>query len=50
MESKDQLKEIDLKNHMCYYFNGIIKIDNFYVDNILIGEKPYENFLVYNIS
>ena len=23
MESKDELKEIDIKNLMCYYFNDI---------------------------
>ena len=26
MESKTDLKEIDIKNHMCYYFDDIIKI------------------------
>ena len=35
---------------MCYYFNDIIKIEDFNVDNILIDEKTYENILVYNIS
>ena len=25
MESKDELKEIDIKNRMCYYFDDIIK-------------------------
>ena len=35
---------------MCYYFNDIIKIEDFNVDNILIVEKTYENILVYNIS
>ena len=25
MESKDELKEIDIKNHTCYYFDDIIR-------------------------
>ena len=27
MESKDELKEIDIKNCMCYYFDDIIKLE-----------------------
>ena len=50
MESNDKLKEIDIKNHMCYYFNDIIKIEDFDLDNIFIDEKSYESILVYNIS
>ena len=25
METKDELKEIDIKNGMCYYFDNIIR-------------------------
>ena len=25
MGSKDKLKEIDMKNYACYYFDGVIK-------------------------
>ena len=49
MESNDKLKEIDLKNRTCYYFEVIIKIEDFDLDNILIYEKSYENISVYNI-
>ena len=49
MESNDKLKEIDIKNGTCYYFDDIIKIEYFYLDNILIDEKSYKNILVYNI-
>ena len=49
-ESKTELKEIDIKNHMCYHFNDIFKIADFDINNILIDEKPYRNILVYNIS
>ena len=50
MESNDKLKDIDIKNCTCYYFDDIIKIEYFYLDNILIDEKSYKNILVYNIS
>ena len=39
MDSNDELKEIDIINCMCYYFNDIIKIENFNLDDILIHEK-----------
>ena len=50
MDSNDELKEIDIKYRMCYYFDDIIKIEKFNLDNILIDEKSYENVLIYNIS
>ena len=39
MESNDKLKEIDMINSTCYYFNDIIRIEDFDSDNILIDEK-----------
>ena len=39
MASNDELKEIDIKNFVCCYFGDIIKIEDFYLDNILIDEK-----------
>ena len=42
MESNDQLKEIDIKNRACYYFDDIIKIEDFDPDNFLIGEISYK--------
>ena len=50
MTSNDKLKEIDIKNHTCYYFLDTIKIEDFDLDNILIHEKSYEKILIYNIS
>ena len=35
---------------MCYYFDGIIKIEDFNLGNTLTDETSYENFLVYNVS
>ena len=50
MEINDELKEINTKNCMCYYFDDIIKFEDFHLDNILIDKKSYENILVFNIS
>ena len=50
MESKGELKGIDTKNRTCYYFNDIIKFEDFYFCNILCNEKPYGSILIYDIS
>ena len=39
MERKDELKDIDIKNRTCCYFDDIIKIEDFDLDNILKNEK-----------
>ena len=39
MDRNDELKKIDIKNCACYYFDDIIKIEDFNVNNILIDEK-----------
>ena len=50
MESNDKLKDIDIKNRTCYYFDDITKIEDFGINKILIDEKPYKNILAYKIS
>ena len=35
---------------VCYYFDDIIKFEDFNFDNILIDEKLHENILIYDIS
>ena len=44
MDSNDELKEIEIKSRTCYYFDDIIKIEDFDLDNILIDENLHENF------
>ena len=39
MESKDKLKEIDIKNRACYYFVDIIKVEDIYSGDNLLDEK-----------
>ena len=50
MKSKNKLKEIDIKNCACYYFDDIINGTKIYFSNILSDKKLYENVSVYNIS
>ena len=50
VDRNDELKQINIKNCACYYFDDIIKIEDFDIDNILIDEKSYKNILIYNIS
>ena len=44
----NEVKKVRIKNRMCYYFDDIIKLEEF--DNILIEEKSHENILIYDIS
>ena len=44
------LKEINFKNCISYYFDDIIKADNFDFDNISLDERPFKNIFIYEIS
>ena len=53
MESSDELKETDIKNRTCYYFDDIIiyrdiNFDNIFLD-IKLCKKEYENTLIREI-
>ena len=54
MESKNELKEIDIENCTCYYFDDIIRARNrdVYSTDILLDWKVYKenhkNILIYN--
>ena len=50
IESNDELKEINIKNVTCYYFDDINKIIVFNLDHNLIDKKSCKIILVYNIS
>ena len=50
MESKDELKYIDIKNRACYYFDDIIKDIHINFSDTLLDKKLYENISVYDIS
>ena len=47
----NELKKVRIKNRTClHYFNEIIKLEDFDIDNILIDKKSHENILIYDIS
>ena len=50
MESKDELKEIDIKNYACHHFDDAIKDIDINFSNILLDEKLCENISVYDRS
>ena len=40
-------EDINIKNHIYYFFDDIINIKDFDPNNIKIDEKPYKNILIY---
>ena len=53
MESKDELKEIDIENCTCFYFDDVMRAIDIDFSDISLNErwcKIYENILIYNIS
>ena len=42
------LIKVGIENRMCYYFDDVIRIEDFDSDNNLLDEK-HENILIYNI-
>ena len=47
---KNKLKETDIENRLCYYFDDIINGAKINFINVWLEKKFYENILVYNIS
>ena len=43
MDSIDELKEIDIKNRTCSYFDDIMRVIDIDFNNILLDEKSYKN-------
>ena len=40
----DKFKKVCIKNCTCYYFDNIIKLEDFDIDNILIDKKLRKYF------
>ena len=50
MKRNDKLKKkTDIKNRTCYYFDDIIKFEDFDFRNVLLDQISHENDLVYDI-
>ena len=43
---KDEFKKFRIKSPTCYYFDDIIKLEDFYIDNILIDQNSQKNILI----
>ena len=46
----NEFKKVGIKNRACYYFDDIIKLEDFDFNNILLDKKSHENILIYDIS
>ena len=46
----NKVKDIDIKNRTYYFFDDIINIKHFDLNNIKIDEKSYKNILIYYIG
>ena len=44
------VKDINIKNHVYYFFNDIININDFEPNDIRIDEKSYKYILIYYIG
>ena len=44
------IKEIDIKNPMCYFFDDMFNIKNLDPNNEKADEKSYKNTLIYYIG
>ena len=40
----NEFQKVRIKNCTCYYFDSIIKFEDFYFGNILIDEKSHKSF------
>ena len=40
----NEFKKVRIKNRTCYYFDDIIKLEDFNLDNILFNEKSHINW------
>ena len=49
VEKNNKLKEAHIKNCTCYYFNDIIKIEDFDFNSILLVEQSYKNILIHDV-
>ena len=50
MKSKYELKEIDIQNRVCYYFDDVINGTKNNFSNILLNKTLCENISAYSIS
>ena len=42
-------QKVRIKNRTCYYFDDIIKLEDFDLENISVDEKSQENILIQHL-
>ena len=47
MSNKNELKEINIKNRICYYFGDKMRVADIYFYKILLDEKSHGNILTH---
>ena len=43
----NKVKDISIKNHTYYFFDDILNIKNFDLNNVKIDEKSHKDILIY---
>ena len=46
----NKVKDLEIKNRRCYFFNDMINIKIFDLNNIKLDEKSYKNIFIYHIG
>ena len=46
----EDIKQINIKNRSCYFFNDVINIKDFDPNLIKLDKKSYKNIGIYNIG
>ena len=42
----NKVRDVDIKNRTYYFFNDMINIENFDLNNIKLDEESYKNILI----
>ena len=50
IKNYNESKAIDIKSCICYYFDDIININDLDLNNILLNEKSYKHFWIYDVT
>ena len=45
-----EVKQINIKNRTCYFYNNMINIKSFDPNLLKIDKKSYKNIVIYNIG
>ena len=46
----NEVKDISIENHICFFFDDMINIKNFNPDNIKVDGKSQKDILIYYIG